>query len=177
VRGGSREIEPAASSAGTERVRKPGNKYARNKYEKRSSLGSFAEAQQQEARVRKDLLRRLEKLEMSKKARDERFDSIGLLCRTFAEGMDRALAANEQFVADWYVEPNGRICEVRLRITADPSDRGRNYGRDVAGKHAENPKLERRLTESGPKGIIWVSTIAGSVPFPTRIGTRMIKYV
>jgi hypothetical protein len=126
--------------------------------------------------VRNNSIRRLEKLEGKQKTRDEKFDSIGIIWTTFVEGTNRALAANEQFVADWYVEPDGRICEVRLRVTADASDHGRNYGRDAAGKEAEDPRLVRQLTDSEGKGTIWVSTIPGAVPFPTRIGTKVMRY-
>ena len=126
--------------------------------------------------MRKDLVRRLEKLEVARKSRKERFDALRILYRTYAPEMCRALAEQEEWVEDWYVEPDGRISEVRRRITTDPSERGRNYRRDATGNETEDPGLERRSTKPGRGAKIWVVTKPGVKPFPTRIGSIVMRY-
>lgn len=126
--------------------------------------------------MRKDLVRRLEKLEAARKTRKERFDALGIIYRTYAPGMERALAEQEEWVADWYVEPDGRISEVRRRITTDSSERGRNYRRDVIGNETEDPELERRGINAGARVMIWVVKKPGVQPFPTRIATIVMRY-
>jgi len=121
--------------------------------------------------VRKDRLRRLEKLEAARKAIRERLDIIGIVYRTHPEGTDRVLAADEEWVDDWHVKPDGSICKITMRISADHADHGRNYVHDETGQESEDPSLER---ESRGR-IIWV--VRKSEPFAARIGTRVVRYV
>src|SRR5580700_11192754 len=95
--------------------------------------------------MRKDLIRRLEKLE----ARHTQIEIVGVLwCSTPVE-MRRALAPNERRVKDWYVQPDDVICALKRRITSDPSDSGRNYRRDATGHESEDLNLERVITGRG----------------------------
>jgi len=176
--------------------------------------------------VRKDILRRVEKLEAARQAITERFHSIGgIVCvglgfaegheppankepsaveikdhepaaggdtlaeemgnreptavqETVAEdGDDRKPAAEEEWVDDWYVEADGRVSKILERICTHPCDWGGNYRRDAMGKMSADLGLERRLTQSGDGGtIIWVATKPGTKPFPTKVGTRVLKY-
>ena len=123
----------------------------------------------------RNLMRRLKRLEAA--AGVQRFDSVGILLRTIAPEIDRALGANERWVEDWYVDPDGRVCEVRQRITAVPSDCSRNYRRDAVGNESEDPGLERRTTKNGPGGIVWVVPQPGTKPVATTIGTRIMRWV
>jgi hypothetical protein len=126
--------------------------------------------------MKKEHVRRLENLEAARKVKKDRFDQLGILYYTVAPGMERALEEKEKWVADWYVETDGRISEVRLRIAADSTERGRNYRRDTAGNETEDSGLERRVTKPGRGGISWVVTKPGIKPFPTRIGRIVMKY-
>ena len=60
--------------------------------------------------------------------------------------MRRPLTENERQVDDWYVGPDGHIREVRLRITADPSDCGRNYLRNEW-------EMKLKTSDSGGKSV------------------------
>jgi hypothetical protein len=95
--------------------------------------------------MRKDLIRRLEKLEASQ----EEFQIVGVVWQTETPDSRRALAPNERRVEDWYVTPDDVICELKERITTDPSDSGRNYLRDAMGHESEDPSLEREITGGG----------------------------
>jgi hypothetical protein len=95
--------------------------------------------------MRKDLIRRLEKLE----ARHPQIEIVGVLwCSTPVE-MRRALAPNERRVKDWYVQPDDVICALRRRITSDPSDFGRNYRRDATGNEYEDLNIVREISRNG----------------------------
>jgi hypothetical protein len=52
--------------------------------------------------MRKDLIRRLEKLEASQ----EEFQIVGVVWQTETPDSRRALAPNERRVEDWYVTPD-----------------------------------------------------------------------
>ena len=75
------------------------------------------------------------------------------------------------------MDPDGPVCEVRQRITAVPSDCGRNYRRDAVGIESEDSGLERRTTKNGPGGVVWVVPQPGAKPFATTIGTRIMTFV
>jgi hypothetical protein len=122
--------------------------------------------------VTKDRLRRLEKLEAARKAKTEAVETTGIIHLTYAPGMHRALAKKEQWVDDWYVEIDGRISEVRVRITTDPADVGRNYLREASGNEPEDLTLRRKSRGR----LLWVVRKPGTKPFPTRIGTLVVKY-
>ena len=89
---------------------------------------------------------------------------------------DREPAADEEWVDDWHVEADGRVSKITERICSDPSDWGRNYRRDAMGKMSEDPGLERRVTKLGRRAIILVVAKPGIKPFPTKVGTRVLKY-
>jgi hypothetical protein len=124
--------------------------------------------------VTKDHLTRLEKLEAARSAKSERFDSIDILYRKKDPAMKRALAEGERWVEDWHVDPDGHIREIRMRITADASECGRNYLRGETGSEAEDQRLERKTSRAG---IISVVTKAGETPFSKgRTGNTGLKY-
>jgi hypothetical protein len=79
-------------------------------------------------------------------------------------------------VHDWYVEADGGVSKIIERITSDPTDWGRNYRRDAMGKLSEDLGLERKATHPGRSAIIWVATKRGTKRFPTKVGTRIIRY-
>jgi hypothetical protein len=125
--------------------------------------------------VRRDRLRRVEQLEAAKLAKAAQCTVVGILYVKKASGMDRALTENERRVEDWHVDPDGHIREVRLRITADPSDYGRIYLRDEIGNETEDPRLEREISRFGR--IISVGTKAGEKPlWKGRLGCRVLNY-
>jgi hypothetical protein len=93
--------------------------------------------------------------------------------QTVAEGEP---AADEEWVEDWCVKADGRVSKIKERICSDPSDWGRTYRRDAMGKMSEDLGLERRVTKPGGGTIIWVVTKPGTKPFPTKVGTRVVKY-
>jgi hypothetical protein len=95
--------------------------------------------------MRKDLIRRLEKLEAS----HAEFQIVGVLWFSDTPEMWCALAPHERRVEDWYVRPDDEICELKLRITSDPSDSGRNYRRDASGNESEDLNLAREITNGG----------------------------
>jgi hypothetical protein len=79
-------------------------------------------------------------------------------------------------VLDWYVEADGSVSNLVNRITSEPTDWGRNYRRDDMGVFSEDLGLERKSTKPGRGAIIWLATKPGTKPFPTKIGTRAIRY-
>src|SRR5712671_54510 len=95
--------------------------------------------------MRKDLLRRLEKLE----AKLPEFEIVDVVWVSASPEMKRTLNSDERIVEDWYVKGDDDICEIRQRITADPSDHGRNYRRDDMGHESEANDLQREIMEEG----------------------------
>ena len=95
--------------------------------------------------MRKDLLRRLEKLE----AKLPEFEIVDVVWCSASPDTRRPLNSDERIVEDWYVKDDDIICEIRQRITADPSDGGRNYRRDAMGHESEAHDLQREITEDG----------------------------
>jgi hypothetical protein len=93
------------------------------------------------------------------------------------EMKDREPAAKKRGVYDWYVELDGLISNITMRICSDLSDLGRNYRRNADGKMSEDLGLERGITESLGGFVIWVVAKPGSKPFPTKVGTRWLKYL
>jgi hypothetical protein len=78
--------------------------------------------------MRRDLLRRLEKLE----SRQSRLQVDGLFWPN--EIVDpQTLAPNERIVEDWYLDSDNGIRWTIERITTDPADQGWNY-RDPEGQ-------------------------------------------
>ena len=95
--------------------------------------------------MRKDLLRRLEKLE----AKLPEFEIVDVVWMSDSPEMKRTLKSDERIVEDWYVKEDDIIGEIRQRITADPSDHGRNYRRDAMGHESEAHDLQREITGEG----------------------------
>ncbi len=107
--------------------------------------------------MRKDLVRRLEKLESAR----PKFDIRAVVWLNPIEDRDRVLAENERIVEDWYVDGDDLIIKMEQRITNDPSDTGRNYKSDPAGREFDDPGLERKRMTVGRARLICVVRKSG----------------
>lgn len=92
--------------------------------------------------MRRELLRRLEKLE----ARRPPLVVEGLFWKDYIDRERRkALAPNERIVEDWYLTSYDKIRCIRERITTDPGDPGWNY-KETAEGAVIVPDLQREIT-------------------------------
>jgi hypothetical protein len=94
--------------------------------------------------MRKDLLRRLEKLE----AHRARLHVVGIFW--VSDIVDpRKLGSNERIVEDWYLQSDNRIDSILERIATDTGDEGWNY----RGRHRLNAYQYRISTvQPDPEG-------------------------
>ena len=101
--------------------------------------------------MRKDLLRRLEILEMS--PRRYRIDGL-VWCAHIGKGRRSRLAENERIVEDWNIGDPGYLSSIRERVTTDPCDVGFNQWRDGPVLRADDPRLQRETNLGGKSAIV-----------------------
>jgi hypothetical protein len=96
--------------------------------------------------MRKDLIRRLEKLE----GRSDQFQVDGVFW-VASDGKERrgTLSADERIVHDWYLDSDDRLSSVKQRVTADPSEVGLNYKNGGSGYRIDDASLQREIITVG----------------------------
>jgi hypothetical protein len=127
--------------------------------------------------MRKDLVRRLEKLE----ARPVQYDVRAIIWYSNGRELPSVLAPNERIVGDWYIDADyygdsrHRIREIRKRLTTDPIDHGRNYRRDHTGADFEDCDVERKIVRLGRATLIGALNKAdGSVCSSACVFSRLV---